>query len=375
MAPVLISALEADYILKGIDDNLRADGRGRLDYREVILETGLITQANGSARCRLGEGTDVLVGVRVDIGNVEVDGTEEEVANIKAKRGRVVCNVDSPIASQQFAGRGADDINNELTQMMSRVLNGPQAGLNLEKLCIIPGKACWIVYIDALVLDYAGNIVDTMFMTTRAALFNTQVPKAIINDLGDGEVEFDLSDDVEEWERIEVIINYSLSYTKIGSRHIVDATPLEELTTEAKLHVMVNRNGKICGMQKSGSGSIEHSLLGEMIQEAKKSRRIIFKRAEKYVKEYRAAERQEIRLRRQAKACGNFYVPAQPKLAFVIRIKGSVRELIYKRGYAKVNKQRIPITDNAIIEQNLGKFGIICIEDLVHEIYTVGPNV
>ncbi|CAG8797766.1 24694_t:CDS:2, partial [Racocetra persica] len=52
----------------------------------------------------------------------------------------------------------------------------------------------------------------------------------------------------------------------------------------------------------------------------------------------------------------------------------SVSELIYKRGYAKVNKQRIPITDNAIIEQNLGKFGIICIEDLVHEIYTVGPN-
>jgi large subunit ribosomal protein L7e len=58
-----------------------------------------------------------------------------------------------------------------------------------------------------------------------------------------------------------------------------------------------------------------------------------------------------------------------------LSVKRSVRELIYKRGYAKVNRQRIPITDNAIIEQNLGKFGIICIEDLVHEIFTVGPNV
>ena len=56
-------------------------------------------------------------------------------------------------------------------------------------------------------------------------------------------------------------------------------------------------------------------------------------------------------------------------------VKRSVRELIYKRGYAKVSRQRIPITDNAIIEQNLGKFGIICIEDLVHEVFTVGPNV
>lgn len=32
----------------------------------------------------------------------------------------------------------------------------------------------------------------------------------------------------------------------------------------------------------------------------------------------------------------------------------SVRELIYKRGYAKINRQRIPITSNAIIEKALG---------------------
>ena len=31
----------------------------------------------------------------------------------------------------------------------------------------------------------------------------------------------------------------------------------------------------------------------------------------------------------------------------------SVRELIYKRGFAKVRGQRIPITSNAIIEKKL----------------------
>jgi len=158
---------------------------------------------------------------------------------------------------------------------------------------------------------------------------------------------------------------------------------------------------------------------------AKAQRKTIFKRAEQYVKEYRAKERDEIRLRRQAKAHGNFYVPAEANLAFVIRIKGinkiapkprkilqllrlfqinngtfvkltratlqmlqwigpyiawgypnlkSVKELIYKRGFAKVDKQRIPITDNAVVEKALGQFGIICVEDLVHEIYTVGPH-
>jgi len=52
----------------------------------------------------------------------------------------------------------------------------------------------------------------------------------------------------------------------------------------------------------------------------------------------------------------------------------SIRELIYKRGYGKVDKQRIPLTDNTIISKALGQFGIICVEDLIHEIATVGPH-
>jgi large subunit ribosomal protein L7e len=163
----------------------------------------------------------------------------------------------------------------------------------------------------------------------------------------------------------------------------------------------------------------------EKRDKSKKKREVIFTRAEKYVKEYRDAERERIRLSREAKKSDSLYVPAESKLAFVVRIKGinkidpkkrktlqllrllqinngvfirltkatlemlkivepfvaygypnqkSVRELIYKRGYGKVDKQRLPLTDNEIIEENLGKYGMICMEDLIHEIYTVGPN-
>merc|ERR1712117_169010 len=56
---------------------------------------------------------------------------------------------------------------------------------------------------------------------------------------------------------------------------------------------------------------------------ARRAKRVdIFKRAEKYVKEYRDAERDELRLTREAKKAGNFYVAAEPKLAFVMRIRG-----------------------------------------------------
>jgi large subunit ribosomal protein L7e len=52
----------------------------------------------------------------------------------------------------------------------------------------------------------------------------------------------------------------------------------------------------------------------------------------------------------------------------------TVRELIYKRGYGKVDKQRIPLSDNSVIEKSLSKYDILAVEDLVHEIFTAGPN-
>jgi hypothetical protein len=52
----------------------------------------------------------------------------------------------------------------------------------------------------------------------------------------------------------------------------------------------------------------------------------------------------------------------------------TVRELIYKRGYGKVNRQRVPLSNNSVIENTLGKYDILSVEDLVHEIFTAGPN-
>lgn len=51
-------------------------------------------------------------------------------------------------------------------------------------------------------------------------------------------------------------------------------------------------------------------------------RRVVFKRAETYVKEYANREKEEIRLKRAAREAGDFYVPGAAKLYFVVRIKG-----------------------------------------------------
>jgi hypothetical protein len=48
----------------------------------------------------------------------------------------------------------------------------------------------------------------------------------------------------------------------------------------------------------------------------------MIQKAESYVAEYKALEDEAVNLRRAAKASGSYYVPAEPKLAFVVRIRG-----------------------------------------------------
>lgn len=64
----------------------------------------------------------------------------------------------------------------------------------------------------------------------------------------------------------------------------------------------------------------------------------------------------------------------EPFIAYGYPNLKSVRDLIYKRGYGKVSGQRIPLSSNEVIQAGLGEFGLKCVEDVVHEIFTHGPN-
>ncbi len=54
------------------------------------------------------------------------------------------------------------------------------------------------------------------------------------------------------------------------------------------------------------------------------------------------------------KATINMLRIAEPYITWGYPNLKSVRELVYKRGFGKVTKQRKPLTDNAIVEQSLG---------------------
>jgi large subunit ribosomal protein L7e len=54
--------------------------------------------------------------------------------------------------------------------------------------------------------------------------------------------------------------------------------------------------------------------------------------------------------------------------------KEEIAFLLHSRAFAKVKTSRLPISDNALIERHLGSYDILCVEDIVHELATGGPN-
>ena len=52
-------------------------------------------------------------------------------------------------------------------------------------------------------------------------------------------------------------------------------------------------------------------------------------------------------------------------IAFGYPTKQVVNDLIRKRGFLNKDNKRVPLANNALIEELLGEKGIICVEDIV----------
>ena len=221
----MLSKGERLHIGEGIRQGIRTDGRSCSEYRPLKLELGVLPQASGSARCQLGA-TDVLVGVKVSLQLCTPCGTsceQAETLHWQAELGTplpgtpdqggiqfaVEC---SPCGSVSYQVCQAPC---ELSVLcvwadveMSRVESAqrwslstarpwctacwqaPQeevcawclsrvslpgsdgaagSALDLESLCIVSGKTCWVVCVDGLVLNADGSVVDALSIAVKVA--------------------------------------------------------------------------------------------------------------------------------------------------------------------------------------------------------------
>jgi exosome complex component RRP42 len=80
----IISKVKQKRISDRLVEDKRLDGRGLLDYRDINVETDVITKAEGSALVSLGK-TKVLVGVKIETGTPYSDTPNSGVLTVNVE--------------------------------------------------------------------------------------------------------------------------------------------------------------------------------------------------------------------------------------------------------------------------------------------------
>ncbi len=220
-----------------INNNERADGRSLNDYREISLETDVISKAEGSARVKIGN-TQIVVGTKSQLGDPFPD---------TPKVGVIITNSELlPMAAPEFESGPPDEHSVELSRVVDRCIRESQM-VDLEKLCIIEGKKVRMVFIDLHILDYDGNLFDAAVLGAVAALLTTKIPKITLEG---GEIVIDAENKESLPIRDKALM---CTFAKIGDKMILDPSMDEEEILSARLSIGMTESGKICAMQKGGA--------------------------------------------------------------------------------------------------------------------------
>ena len=247
-------------IIQGIQEGIRTDGRSCDNYRCIELETGLLPNTYGSSRLRLGN-TELLAGIKMELGKPNPQTPDE---------GLIKFHVDcSPNATPLFQSKHGQELSNAVCSHLTRVYANKNS-IDLKQLCIVPNVHCWLVHVDILVLEYGGNLCDSVSIATKAALYNCGIPNVTIIPGDEGEVEICLPDDPADVKKLKTTnCPILVTVNKVGSRHIVDATPEEEHCSSASLIFGITNKGLVAGVKKVGHGSLFPESITEMLETAK----------------------------------------------------------------------------------------------------------
>lgn len=94
--------------------------------------------------------------------------------------------------------------------------------VDLEKLCIVPGKKVWMLFIDLHIIDFDGNLFDTATLAVMSALLNTKLPVAKI-------VDDEVVIDKESTTNLPLRDKEAMcTFVKIGEKMVLDPSLDEE---------------------------------------------------------------------------------------------------------------------------------------------------
>ncbi len=249
-----------DYIFSELKKGNRFDGRKCDEYRKILIKRDIIENAEGSAMVKLGN-TEVLAGIKMEIGTPYPDSPDKGVMSTMAEF--------LPMASPDFESGKPGEEEIELGRVVDRAIREGEV-IDFSKLVIEEGEKVWMVFLDILVTNYDGNLIDAAGMAAMAALESAKMPK--LDEEGNiikGEYDGNLP------------INHkvlSITTRPINGMIYLDCDRYEEDALKNRLTIGVRDDGKITSLQKGGCDAVEPETIKDSFKVAQKKAKELFKK-------------------------------------------------------------------------------------------------
>ncbi len=247
--------IDAELVREIVRKSKRLDSRKFEENRNITIETGIVSSAEGSARVRVGS-TEVVAGVKMGVGEPYPDSPEEGVLIVGTEL--------VPLAYPEFESGPPKEEAIEIARVVDRAIRESKC-IDFAKLCITPKEKVWMINVDIDVLDNDGNLIDAAGLAAMAALMNARMP------------ELDEEGSVVAGTKTGPLpINgtaVSATFVKINGNILADPNVAEEKAAEARLTVGTIDKGVetfLCSMQKGGSGGFSAEEIEKIISLAVK---------------------------------------------------------------------------------------------------------
>ncbi|KAK9477075.1 ribosomal protein S5 domain 2-type protein [Lipomyces japonicus] len=225
-----LSVAEESYLSSSLalKPPVRPDGRQNNQFRSLDAASGILPLTNGSARIRLGDGGECIVGVKAE----------------------VVTNTTSiPAIEVDVDIMGVPSSSPLVTLLTATVASAIKNSIPAQLLGI-QGKYAYKLYIDGVILDHVSHPLTLFSMATYLALLDTKLPKLTSTkedeDIGLPQFSSDWEDSTKlchSWAPplVQLVV-------LVGKNVFVDATSEEADVSDGGI-IMVTHEGKVTGLR------------------------------------------------------------------------------------------------------------------------------
>lgn len=249
-----IPNLQKNRIIEYLKQGKRFDGRGLTEHREIVVETGISKNAEGSCSVKFGK-TEVYCGVKLGIAEPYPDSQDQ---------GTLMTTVElSPLASNDFE-LGPPRVNAiEMARIIDRGVR--ESGfIDFKKLCIKEGEKVWQVFIDIYPINDDGNLLDVAALAALIALGMAKMP--VYNEKEE-KIEHELSKNSLPLNKEAMAFNMTLH--KINDEIIADASREEEEISDFRVSIAVADNkgeARITAIQKGKEDAIAEEEMEKILK-------------------------------------------------------------------------------------------------------------